>query len=292
MKPRPFRLVAPAGPVPPKTLSEGLAVLAELGVDASWDASVSARDRYLAGPDDARAAALLGAMRDAPRALWMVRGGYGSIRTLAALGPALDDAPPTPLWGFSDGTALLAAWVARGWPAWHAPPIVQLGRLDELSLARLRAVIHGDHLAPFDRLEGLVPGVVEAPLHGGNLCLLTTLVGTPWAARLAGHIVVLEDTGEPAYKVDRMLTQLRLAGALDGVAGLVLGAFTNVRPEELAWIADLTAELAHRLGVPAARGLPVGHDTENAPLPFGRGSGYVARLVVEGAEAHLSFRRA
>ena len=287
----PFRLVSPAGPVPPKTLEEGLAALAALDVPATWDDATLARERFLAGPDAARADALVAALEARPRGLWMTRGGWGSIRTLAALGTRLDDAPPAPLWGFSDGTALLAAWTARGWPAWHAPPIVQLPRLDELSLARVRAAVHADHVAPFEGLATLAPGDVEAPLTGGNLCVLTTLVGTPWAARLAGHVVVLEDTGEPAYKVDRMLTQLRLAGAFDGVAGFVFGAFTKVRDVEIAWITELATELARDLGVPAAWGLPVGHDTQNAPLPFGLGGGYRARLEATPDGARLAFPR-
>jgi len=287
-----FRLVAPAGPLRPDRREAGIAALSALDIPASWGEDLSFRERFLAGSDEQRATALLDAVAARPRGVWMIRGGYGSIRTLAALGARLDDAPPVPLWGFSDGTVLLAAWVARGWPAWHAPPVVQLPRLDELSLARVRAAVHAGHVAPFEGLETLLPGEVSAPLAGGNLCVLTTAVGTPYEARLAGHIVVLEDTGEPAYKVDRMMTQLRLSGAFDGVAGFAFGAFTKVRPAELGAIREIVTEHAAAVGVPAVWGLPVGHDVVNAPLPFGAGSGFTAHLAatVEGG-ATLSFTR-
>src|SRR5690606_7169389 len=179
-----------------------------LPIDAPPDLG-EGRTAYLAGSDRARAERLVTAVEARPRGLWMARGGYGAIRTLRALdahggSAALDALPPVPLWGFSDGTALLARWAARGWPAWHAPPLSQLERLDAPSVARLRAVVHAGHVAPFEGLSPMAPGVVTAPLLGGNLCVLASLVGTPFAVSLRGAVAVFEDVGERAYKVDRL----------------------------------------------------------------------------------------
>lgn len=284
-------LVAPSGPVRPDALAAGLEVLAAWGVRVAL-ASASAAPTsppdqrapgYLAGPDAARAAQLIAAVDDAAATggvVWTVRGGYGAARTLAAAPGLFTTHRAAPLWAFSDGTALLAAWDGAGWPAWLAPPVSQLPRLDQASAARVRAAWHEDRVDPFEGLRPLRAGQAAGPLGGGNLCLLASLVGTPWAPDLRGRVLVLEDVGEAPYKVDRMFTQLRLAGALAGVVGLVLGDFTGVSPAQAAEIEGFFARQAAALGVPAAAGLPVGHGVRNAPLPMGPASRYVASLEV------------
>ncbi len=288
------RLIAPAGPLSEGSFVRGLEVAAELelaldrGAEPElWRRRIMERREYLAGTDEARVARLLDGLEScrasAPsgleRVLWMARGGYGCIRTLERADPQLFEGTPIPLWGFSDGTALLAAWDRAGWPAWHAPPVTQLPRLEPMSRARTRAAWHADHVAPFEGLETVVGGHAEGPLGGGNLCVLASLVGTPWQADLRGRIVLLEDTGEPAYKVDRLFTQLHLAGAFEGALGFVLGDFCALRAREVECVHAFFAEALADLGLPAARGLPVGHDRRNAPLPFGA-SGWTAILDV------------
>ncbi|MCB9732984.1 MAG: LD-carboxypeptidase [Deltaproteobacteria bacterium] len=293
----PFGLVAPAGPLHDAGLDAGLDAAATLGIAvAAFERApltAGAGAWHLAGTDAERAARLAAAARSTPAGIWMARGGFGSARTLAALGAdALDALPPTPIWGFSDGTALVAAWARRGRPAWHAPPLVQLPRLDAASRERLLAAMQHGEVADLESLSPISCGTAQGPLAGGNLCVLGSLVGTPWAAELRGAIVVLEDVGEPAYKVDRLLTQLRLAGAFDGVVGLVYGAFTDVPEAEEPLIARVLDAFAADLGVPAARGLPVGHGAANAALPFGRGTGHVATLDVRPGGAALRVARA
>ncbi|MGM0574214.1 MAG: S66 peptidase family protein [Myxococcota bacterium] len=286
-------LVAPSGPLHPTTLDEGLALLRGMEISVAWPDGwrdrLLARAGHLAGSDAHRAEALADAVAARPRAVWMARGGYGSIRTLAR-GPTPFGGSPVPLWAFSDGTALLAAWDRRGWPAWHAPPVTQLSRLTESSLARVRAAWHAGHVAPFEGLRTLSPGRAEGPLAGGNLCVLASLVGTPWEADLTDRVVLLEDTGEPAYKIDRLVTQILLSGALDRARGLVLGEFTAVDDEQREGIARFFDDLAADLDIPVAAGLPVGHDVHNAPLPFGRGAGLRAVLdCPSGGPASLRF---
>ncbi len=201
----------------------------------------------------------------------MGRGGFGSVRTLAHAESRIVAAQvdrQVPLWGFSDGTVLTSFWAERGWPTWMAPPISQMPRLDRASLLRLEAALSGQ----VSSFEGLVPirrGRALGPLAGGNLTVLGSLVGTRYMPALAGKILVIEDVHEAAYRVDRLLFQLRLAGSLDGVAGIVGGDFTGVSPLEVEGITRVISELAAELDVPCALGLPVGHGTRNACLPMG-----------------------
>lgn len=293
------RVIAPSGPLHAAALDSGLARLAEIGIDADWPegwlAGVMDTDGgHLAGSDAARAARLLDAVRARPAAIWMARGGYGASRTLAEAerSGGLFEGEPVPMWGFSDGTALISAWERAGWPAWHAPPITQLGRLDDDSIARLRAVWHADHLAPFEGLTTLTPGEAAGPMAGGNLCVLASLVGTPWEARFDGRVVLLEDVGEPAYKVDRLFTQLRLAGCFDRAAGLVLGDFSALDAAQAGAVRTFFAAEAQTLGIPVVTDAPFGHDARNAPLPFGEATGYRAHLEAPAdGPARLSFHR-
>ncbi len=302
--------VLPAGPASWPEVAEGEACLARLGVDVHIpdtlrDAAPGAPP-WLAGPDLWRAGAVAAAITDPTAgALWTIRGGFGSARLLGAGAQLLVEAQarrgreglgPMPLVSFSDGTALLAFWVARGWPAFSGPPLTQLRRLSELSEARLRAGLHAGHLAPFSELRPLARGAADGPLFVANLCVLASIVGTPAAPDLAGTVLVLEDTGEPPYKIDRMLTQLALAGALDRIAGLVFADFVADRRLPSATLDDLarvlgdfaTSWCAPR-GVPVASGLPVGHGRDNAFLPCGRAAGFIARLEVGAEDGRLSF---
>jgi muramoyltetrapeptide carboxypeptidase len=129
--------------------------------------------------------------------------------------------------------------------------------------------------------RALVPGRAEGPLVGGNLAILASLAGTAHALRAAGAILFLEDVGEPAYRVDRMLLQLERSGALDGVAGLALGRFTECG-DEAGTVDEVLAEYAARLGVPTVIGLPFGHVPENLALPVG------VRARVDAEDATLT----
>jgi len=291
--------LAPAGPLKYTTLQEGLDAMEALGISLVWPEGwrerLHARHHYLAGTDATRAQALIDAMEYKPDLIWLARGGYGCIRTLEALlerDPDFFEREAVPMWAFSDGTALLAAWDKAGWPAWHAPPTTQFPRLDEMSRARTRATWHADQVPAFEGLEVLVPGEAKAPLAGGNLCVLASLIGTPWEADLKGRIVLLEDTGERAYKVDRLFTQMAYAGCFEGIKGLVLGTFTHVNPDQSLAIDDFFKRSAASLGVPVLSGLPLGHDVGNAPVPFGSGSGWYAHIEAKAGQAgSLSFVR-
>jgi muramoyltetrapeptide carboxypeptidase len=269
-------LVAPAGPVSPERVERALALCARLELVPRLGASARARRAYLAGTDAERAADLAAALTDEDvDAVWALRGGYGTMRILERCGLERAAANPRAFLGFSDNTAVHAALGRRGVVSFHAPH--PGGAFPPTTEAVFRRVLFSADRAgtlplppATEAPRTLVPGSADGPLVGGNLALLAALCGTPFAPRTAGCILVVEDVGEPAYRVDRALTQLRLAGLLDHVAGLALGRFTE-RPgdEPAALLEDLLGSTASALGVPAVLGLPVGHVDENWTLPLG-----------------------
>lgn len=262
-------IVAPAGPVPRDAFERGVARLAGRYALA-YDERIFERTGFFAGSDEARGAELQAAL-DAPevRAVVCARGGYGIMRLLPRLDPAGLRAAPKPVVGFSDVTALHAFCAWAGVVSVHGPVVTQLGALDEADAAALIALLEGAPPAPVTGLETVVPGVAEGRLLGGNLEVLTRLVGTPWQPPLDGAIWLLEDVGERPYRVDRQLTQLALAGLRP--AGVVLGDFVRcLEPDgSPPTVEEVLVERLGRLGVPVVRGAPVGHGTRNRALPHG-----------------------
>ncbi len=285
-------IVAPSGPFDRELFERGLAVLERLGLRPLVDDRIFARRRYLAGPDDDRLALLQEALdRPDARAVWCARGGYGAARLLPRLRlRGLLDRPKL-LVGFSDATALHAALGARGLASLHAPVVTQLATQPPEVVDRLGALLFSP--APPPPLSGgvtLAPGRQRGVLLGGNLAVLASLAGTPFFPSLAGAVLLLEDVGERPYRLDRMWTQLRLAGALDRLRGLAVGELTRCEERDADYTAlDVLRDLARELGVPAAAGFSVGHGEVNQPLPLGAeveldaGAGTLAFL--EGAVA-------
>ena len=124
---------------------------------------------------------------------------------------------------------------------------------------------------------------------GGTLTLLAHLAGTPFAPSLDGAILLLEDVGEKPYRIDRCLTQLRLAGALDGVAGVAVGQLTSSATTRGVLAADVVREAVLALGVPAVEGLPVGHEDANFAVPLGARATLVAPAPGEEGPPRLLF---
>ena len=229
--------------------------------------SLSQRWRWFAGSDRQRLGALQQAWLD-PRvdALFYVGAGWGSARVLEA-GFTV---PASPRWcvGFSDCSALLLAqWAAGsvgGVHGWFGG--------DATAWKRLVALLQHQ---PVPSLQGtpVQGGTVRGPLVVSNLTIATSLIGTPWLPPLQGAILVLEDTGEAPYRIDRQLTQWRSSGLLDGLAGIGLGRFRwaedDVLPGDFSMEEILMERLAP-LGVPLVRDLPVGHGRPNLALPLGR----------------------
>lgn len=271
-----MRIVAPSGPVPPEAFAAGLAILRaryDVRVD---EATVLARDGFLAGPDEQRLAALLAAF-DEPdsAAIIMARGGYGLLRLLPFLDPARLARRPRPVVGFSDGTALLAATTRAGLAAIHGPVVTQLPNLSSQDHAALfQRLEQPGGAVMLEGLEEIIPGRVRGPLVGGNLEVFSRLLGTPYLPELDGAILFFEDLGERPYRLDRLITHLDLAGVFGVVAGIVLGDFSSCREPEATRASSPTAEevLLDRLGrlpIPVATGGAFGHGTRNQALVTG-----------------------
>jgi muramoyltetrapeptide carboxypeptidase len=273
-------VVAPAGPFDRESFQAGLDVLARR-YRPTFDDGLFSAARYLAGDDARRGAELQRALDDdSVRAVFAARGGYGVMRLLPAL--RFEGRKPKPLVGFSDLTALHAAAQRAGWRSLHAPVLTQLGRQSAEVHARLFALLESPQVPSLDGTAGWVDGVVEGPLLGGNLSVLTRLLGTPWMPRLQGAVLLLEDVGEKPYRLDRMWTHLRLSGLLDLVAGIALGDFTGCEDPNHG-SAEVLRELATALGKPCAVGFPIGHGAINQPVPLG------ARVRLDATAARLDF---
>jgi muramoyltetrapeptide carboxypeptidase len=295
-------LVAPAGPVRAHAhLAQAVAAIEALGLRVVVGQSCYARRAYLAGADDVRARDLVTLFADPQIAgIFCLRGGYGSMRLLDRLDFDLIARHPKVFLGYSDITALhLALGQRAGVITFHGPmPASDFIRpgFDEYARRRLLdALMSPEPLGEIlcspeaPAIEVVVPGSAAGRLTGGNLSVICALMGTPFEIDTRGAILVLEDIGEESYRIDRMLTQLRLAGKLDDAAGVVIGEFTGweaTEPHNYAPIGDVIADILRPLGKPVLRNLCCRHGRYNATLPLGaqaRIDGEGGRLIVTEA---------
>jgi muramoyltetrapeptide carboxypeptidase len=264
-------VAAPAGPFDREKFEAGLNVLRRWGLVPVLGRHVAARKGFLAGEDRERAADL-GAFLGDPelKALICARGGYGCLRLLPLMEEIGLNGQAKWLIGFSDVTALHLYLHARaGWVSLHGPMVTTLAKADEASREHLWSLLSGTVAIPLRYAldEGLVPGVAEGRMIGGNLATLCHLLGTPYQPDFNGCLLFLEEVGEAPYRVDRMLTQMALAGCFDGLAGVVLGQFSGCGSWEE--IRDIAIERLAPYGMPMAAGLAAGHGARNLALPLG-----------------------
>lgn len=270
-------MVCPSGPLNGShELERAIANAESLGWQVTVGEHVLARTGYVAGDDAQRAHDLVRAMRDDDvDGIWCIRGGYGAMRVLPPVQDALSDMRPKALIGYSDITALHAAWHRAGLVSFHGP--TARSPLSAFSRSALTEIVRDGASPTWRAPEALVVhgGRATGRLAGGNLTLLAALSGTPWAVSFRDAIVVLEDLNEAVYRIDRMLTQLRLSGAFDGCRGLAVGHFTDCPDgsgDGTRTVADLVTELASALHVPALYGIPVGHIDQQWTIPLGAGA--------------------
>jgi muramoyltetrapeptide carboxypeptidase len=233
--------------------------------------SLFERRRYLAGSDEVRASALIDAFSDpGNQAVVCARGGSGASRLL----PLVDFSrlPLKPLVGFSDNCVLHAALQGNGRISIHGPVVTQLADQPPWVSERLFALLEGNVPEPL-RGKPIVPGVVEGPLIGGDLTVFATLLGTRWLPETTGAILLLEEVGEPPYRIDRVWTHLRNAGVLSRIAGIVLGQFIEcedtTRRYDPHTMREVLMDLAAEADLPCITDLPIGHGDVNAPVALG-----------------------
>lgn len=266
-----IRLVAPSGPFDRTLVLRGVAWLSQrYRVELDWAAF--ARSGFLAGSDARRSGELRDALADPNlAAIVAARGGYGASRIAHALDFSVLRSHPKWIVGFSDVTVLHVEAARHGLASLHAHNAAGLGRGDEQArTAWLDALERPLQVRTHDALETWVSGAATGPLFGGNLTLLTTCAAAGRLQPPPSAVWFLEDVGESPYRIDRMLTALRIGGHFDGATAIVLGEFTDcpAGPSGVS-VQSVLRERLSDLGVPVLYGVRAGHGRHNVPLHLG-----------------------
>lgn len=247
---------------------------------------------YFAGSAEQRLADLHAAFADPHSQLVMsLRGGYGSNYILPGIDLDLIRSHPKPFLAYSDLTAVqLRLLDELGLPAFHGPmAAADFYRENGVHLPSFRAALAGEPytLGPGEGLRPMKMGTARGTLYGGCLSIVVALLGTAWEPRTEGKLLFLEDTGAKPYQIDRMLWQLRQAGKLDGLAGIIFGEMLDCASPGMPpdFLEQVIATVFHDFDGPIAIGLRSGHvSKQNVTLTFG----VEAQLRVgEEAELHL-----
>ncbi len=272
-------LVSPAGPLAAdERFADAVAHVEQLGLRVRPGKHALARNGFLAGTDEQRASDLNDALRDPEiRGVFALRGGYGTTRILDRIDYDALRRDPKVVLGYSDLTAPLNALCQRTGVVTYHGPVAALSSFSPNETTWLRRAIFD--APPLGVLEApnaraLVPGTARGRLAGGNLSLISAMIGTPYAVDFEGAVVFIEEVDEPPYRVDRMLTQLLSSGALRSCAGIVFGECRNCDIEfadgsKQTRLADVIAERLSGLGVPLLDGATFGHIDEQWTLPIG-----------------------
>jgi muramoyltetrapeptide carboxypeptidase len=269
------RLVAPSGAFDRAAFETGVGVLEQAGFRPVFDEAIFERHHYFAGTDSRRQHELDRALADPEaRCIWMARGGYGATRLVAGVDPAVIARGRKWFVGFSDGTALHAAWARAGVASLHGANVTTLGLWSDAARAELFGALVGERAPHFFGRTVKAGPTVRGPLHGGNLTVLAAMSGTGHLPSFAGSIMLIEDIGERPYRLDRSLTQLCLAGAFRGVLGFVIGQLTDCveapgKPESDYSALEAVADVLKPLGHPIVGELPIGHDASSRPVLLG-----------------------
>ncbi len=292
-------IVAPASNVKRSELEAGCEGLQRAGYRPFYLDSILEQDLYFAGSVQRRARELEEMFaRDEVRAIVCARGGYGANYLLEELDLEKIKAHPKIFVGYSDLTALLTYFAdATGLMTFHGPMVAKdWAHNDGVDLVSWQAALAGAEawepdLGAGSGVRGLVEGAAEGILYGGCLSILVASLGTPYEIRTEGTILFLEDVAAKPFQIDRMLMQLKLAGKLDGVRGIVLGEMRDClqNVNQGYTLEEVVVRVVGKLGVPVAYGVRSGHVTAgNITLPVG----VRASLTVRGGQVGLKMEGA
>jgi len=284
-----IQIVATSGPFDKQLFNAGLSFLKQHKIRPWHDDASFLRTGYLAGDAAHRAAQLQKAFADPEvEAIWAARGGYGALQLLPLLDAHREELKKNPktLIGFSDVSILHSFLVEKcGMVTIHGPNITTLEQLDHHSKDQITRLLQGKSEAfrIGDRhIRTLQPGVAKGMVKGGNIATLVSLLGTPWEPDFDGCIVVLEEVGEVPYRVDRLITQLRLAGKFAKIAGLIIGdcSYTEHHPpvEKQVDVRMIVERSGIAKEIPVMSSFPVGHGSKNMAFLIGA----VAVMDTEG----------
>jgi muramoyltetrapeptide carboxypeptidase len=292
-------IVAPASNLKPSELEAGCEGLRRAGYRPFYFDSILDQDLYFAGSVQRRVRELEEMfVRDDVRAVVCARGGYGANYLLPVLNLEKIKAHPKIFAGYSDLTALLTYFAdAAGLVTFHGPMVAKdWAREAGVDMASWQAALAGaaawePNLGAGSGVSGLVEGTAEGILYGGCLSILVASLGTPYEIRTEGTILFLEDVAEKPYQIDRMLMQLKLAGKLRGVRGIVFGEMRDClqTANQGYTLEEVVLRIVAELGVPVAYGVRSGHVTAgNITLPIGVRAG----LTVRGGRVRLKILEA
>jgi muramoyltetrapeptide carboxypeptidase len=264
-------IAAPAGPFDPTKFMKGKAVLESMGFRTFFDEGIFQKHGFFAGTDVQRADQVNRLFADpAVHAVICARGGYGSMRILRFLDFKIIQNNPKIFVGFSDISVLLFMLHARcSLVTFHGPVVTTLANTDEQTIAAMLRVMTADKIFDLKPEKGIAlkPGVCSGVVVGGNLTTLCHLAGTPYTPNFNGKILFLEDRGEAPYRIDRMLTQMKLAGCFEGLKGLFLGSFEACG--KLDDIFRIVQEVFNDVNIPILSGFEIGHARVNITIPIG-----------------------
>lgn len=292
-------IVAPASNVNPEHLEAGCAVLQDLGYKPFYFESILERDLYFAGSAARRGRELEEMfMRDEVRAIICARGGYGSNYLLPVLDLNKIKANPKIFVGYSDLTTLLTYFAdSAGMVTFHGPMVAKdFARADGVDAGSWERALNGASewaLELDSDVKSLVEGSGEGILYGGCLSILVASLGTPYEVRTAGTILFLEDVAAKPFQIDRMLMQLKLAGKLAEVRGIIFGEMLdctqhqNQQNKDQGYtLEEVVLRVVGDLGVPVAYGVRSGHvSRRNITLPFGVRAGL--KITASGVDLKI-----
>jgi muramoyltetrapeptide carboxypeptidase len=293
-------IAAPASlPADLDAIDRGIRTLEQRGFEVRRMRPRFERRGFFAGSDAVRIEEMNSLLRDPEvRAIIAVRGGYGTLRLLPHLDYEAARDHPKLLIGYSDITALQFALLSRaGVPSLSGPMVaVEWNDPDAPSEELFWTLTTGGGLGDLvhpsgEPLRAMRPGQVEGTLIGGNLSLITRLIGSPYLPDLDGAILFIEEVGEEPYRIDGMLAQLRLSGILDRIGGLVIGGLTEWEPDHdrpTLSLDEVLSDYVDLLDIPVATGLLYGHFPVKNTMPIG----IRARLEVDTNRATLSLLEA
>lgn len=287
-------LIAPSGPVPVERFAPAVSAVENMGFEPVVYESCRASHGYFAGDDELRANDINSAFADtAIDGVLCIRGGYGAQRLMNRIDFDLIAANPKFFCGYSDITALhIMINQHCGFVTFHAPMASTefYQKVDGYTMDSYKNSMAGNFYGelknPADMpLQPLVNGKARGILTGGNLSLIASSVGTPYEIDTKGKILFLEDVDEEPYRIDRMLTQLKMSGKLRDCAGILLGYWTNCKaenPQRSLTLEQVLAELLVPEGKPILTDLACGHSLPSMSLPLG------ARVEMDAAAGRIT----
>ncbi|MCL1698505.1 MULTISPECIES: LD-carboxypeptidase [unclassified Lysinibacillus] len=266
-------LVALSSPAQPEKLGDAIAFLEELGLNYIIGDTIQAKQDYLAGSDEERLADFHEMVRNPEvKAIFCVKGGYGSARIAEKIDYGLLEENPKIFWGFSDLTYLHCAINEyANLVTFHGPLLMSVKRIDDLSkkmFLQLFSPMELQYTEDISPLTTIAPGVARGQIIGGNLRRLVNTLGTKFEVRTEGRILLIEELGETIPSIDAMLQQLKQARKLEQLAGVMIGSFTQTEADETA-LFTLMKDYFADLDVPVVAGFRIGHDSTNIAIPLG-----------------------